>query len=226
MKKGIKAGDEIMVDRLTLEQTKTCLIGWREFEDTEALEVLVTYNSGLVDYAANLYRGKGLTFEELQAAGNEGLIRGINNFDYQNRKIEGFSSYLYICIRNIMIAELKSHNKHNHVLSLNDSLYESIDDGSKLTIEDIVGTNLDELINEVITKIKSEEIREALLVLKPRHRLVILLRYGLINGDMMKKTDIAQILGVTGERVRQIEKDALSKLYRSYGKALKGFEDD
>lgn len=89
-----------MAKRLTLEQTKKLLIAWRELKDKEAFHLLAISNSGLVGSIAKKYIGKGLTFEELNSAGNEGLIRAINKFDYENRAMEGFSTYIGTAIEN------------------------------------------------------------------------------------------------------------------------------
>lgn len=61
-----------MTRRLTPEETRKFLIAWRENQDKEALELLTICNSGLVKYIARRYLKKGLSFEELVSAGNEG----------------------------------------------------------------------------------------------------------------------------------------------------------
>jgi RNA polymerase primary sigma factor len=53
---------------------------------------------------------------------------------------------------------------------------------------------------------------DAMQVLSPRERQVLRLRYGLAGGREHTLGEIADQLGVTSERVRQIESAALSKL--------------
>ena len=53
---------------------------------------------------------------------------------------------------------------------------------------------------------------DAMQVLSPRERQVLRLRYGLSGGREHTLGEIADRLGVTSERVRQIEGMALSKL--------------
>lgn len=55
-------------------------------------------------------------------------------------------------------------------------------------------------------------MEDALQVLVPRERQVLKLRYGLAGGHEHTLGEIADQLGVTSERVRQIEAGALSKL--------------
>ncbi len=64
---------------LSVEETRKCLRAWREFADRDALEVLTVCNGGLVVFIAKKYLGRGLTFDELKSAGNEGLLNAINN---------------------------------------------------------------------------------------------------------------------------------------------------
>lgn len=55
-------------------------------------------------------------------------------------------------------------------------------------------------------------IMEAISKLPPRQQAVIKLRYGLENGSPMTLEEIGKYYSVTRERIRQIEKKALSKL--------------
>ena len=72
----------------------------------------------------------------------------------------------------------------------------------------------------------SEAIFDALSVLKPRERDVLILRYGLRNGTSMTLEEVGQLFGVTRERIRQIEAKSLRKIrwYQFHKKAtLKDF---
>ncbi len=61
-----------------------------------------------------------------------------------------------------------------------------------------------------------QEIGQAVLnVLDPRERRVIALRYGLANGHAMSLRDVGKMMGLSGERVRLIEREALRKLRNS-----------
>jgi len=54
-------------------------------------------------------------------------------------------------------------------------------------------------------------LREALLTLKPRARMVLELRFGFYDGRIWVLREIGEIFGVTQERIRQIEAKALRK---------------
>ena len=51
-------------------------------------------------------------------------------------------------------------------------------------------------------------------VLKNREKLVLQLRYGLLNGHIKTQREIAQMLGISRSYVSRIEKKAVKKLSR------------
>ena len=83
-------------------------------------------------------------------------------------------------------------------------LADSIADTSRLTPAE-----------ELSWSLLSNDLRNALTVLPPRSREVLELRYGLRDGREHSLAEIATRLGVSSERVRQIETSALSTL-RNY----------
>jgi len=215
-----------MTRRLSLDETKNCLRAWRELADEEALEVLTICNGGLVGFFAKKYLGKGLTFEELQSAGNEGLINAINKFDYNERAIEGFSSYISVAIENQIRIELKKYNKHSHVLSFDQPIGQN-KDGDELKIEDLVGTDAEQLIEDVISEMKIDIVREALQCLTSRERQIILLRYGLDDTHKKTQDEIAEIFGCSKSLIAKQEKKALIKMRHPRNtKKLKDFIEE
>jgi RNA polymerase primary sigma factor len=67
----------------------------------------------------------------------------------------------------------------------------------------------DEVVEE---SLRSQVLDDALRSLPDRHRSVLVLRYGLDNADPRTLEEIGRRLGLTRERVRQIEVDALKRL--------------
>ena len=69
-----------------------------------------------------------------------------------------------------------------------------------------------------------DQIQETLLTLTPRERRVIERRFGLTDDQEQTLTAIGREIGVTRERIRQIETTALKKLrHPSRAKRLRGF---
>lgn len=58
----------------------------------------------------------------------------------------------------------------------------------------------------------AKELEELLSTLTPRQARILRLRFGLQNGYSYKLEEIAQRLGLTRERIRQIEQEALNRL--------------
>ena len=215
-----------MSRKLTADETRNCLRLWRKYADEEALELLIICNNGLVKHIAKKYLGNGLTFDELEAAGIDGLFNAINKFDYEERAIEGFSSYISIAIENQMKNELRKYRKHSHVLSLDQPIGQN-KDGDEMKIEDIVGTDAEQLLEDVISEMKIEIVREALQCLTSREQQIIFLRYGL--DDVHKKTqnEVAEIFGCSKATIAKQEQKALVKMRHPRNtRKLKDFIDD
>ena len=69
----------------------------------------------------------------------------------------------------------------------------------------------DPFVHAAVT-IRKRQIEEALNVLTPDERMVVVKRYGLGGSEPHTLTDIGAMLELTREQIRQIEKQALSKL--------------
>lgn len=215
-----------MARRLTLDEIKEYLIAWREHGDEDALTTLVISKRGMTGYIAKKYLGKGLTFDELKSAGDEGLINAINKFDYLEREIKGFDSYIWTAIENAMVYELKKYNKHSHVLSFDQPLGQN-KDGDELKIEDILGTDAEQLMQDVISEMKIDMVRDALQCLTSRERQIILLRYGLDEMNRKTQGEVAQIFGCAKKTIATQERKALIKMrHPKNTKKLKDFIDE
>jgi RNA polymerase nonessential primary-like sigma factor len=58
----------------------------------------------------------------------------------------------------------------------------------------------------------SQDIQNLLSKLPHQQQKVLTLRFGLADGDELSRTEIGQRMGISRERVRQIEQQALSLL--------------
>lgn len=214
-----------MAKKLTLDETKKLLRAWRELGDKNALEVLTISNGGLVVFWVKKNLGKGLNFEELQSAGTEGLLYAINKFDYKERAIEGFSSYISVAIERKIQRELEWYHKHSHVLSFEQPIGQN-KNGDEMKMEDIIGTDSEELIEDIISGMKIDIVREALQSLSSREWQIILLRYGLDEAHSKTQEEIAEIFGVSRTTIANQEKRALIKMRHPRNtKRLKDFID-
>ena len=97
-------------------------------------------------------------------------------------------------------------NEFQDVISLNETI------GDNIYLEDIVG-NTDDVEEKIIKEDQLSEMRELLEnILTDREREILELRYGLYNNKIHTLKEIGAKLNITRERVRQIEKKAITKL--------------
>lgn len=93
------------------------------------------------------------------------------------------------------------------------SLDMPVGDEEATSLGDLVSsTNYLSPFEEIVNYEYSEELRRLLLELSPKEYQVITLRFGLNDGNSMTLEEIGRIMGLTRERVRQIEAKALRKL--------------
>jgi RNA polymerase primary sigma factor len=94
-------------------------------------------------------------------------------------------------------------------------------------------TQLGEFIEDSSTPLPAEavsvsqlrnQIREVLLELTPRERRILQMRFGLENGRSRTLEEVGREFGLTRERIRQVERKALSKLrHPSRSRKLKDY---
>lgn len=85
------------------------------------------------------------------------------------------------------------------------------DDGA--TLADFVENDVSQALeDQVDSTLLESEIRRALAGLTARESRIVELRYGLRDGQPLTLQDVAERFGLTRERIRQIEKEALAKL--------------
>ena len=65
---------------------------------------------------------------------------------------------------------------------------------------------------QVEVTLRSEALKQALSALPWRERQVIILRYGLVDSEPKTLEEIGRRLGLTRERVRQVEVESLRRL--------------
>ncbi len=76
-------------------------------------------------------------------------------------------------------------------------------------IEDIDAPEAGELVDR---QIMADQLRHALDALTPREATIMSMRFGLYDGNPHTLDEIGKALGLTRERIRQLEKQSLSKL--------------
>ena len=97
-------------------------------------------------------------------------------------------------------------NEFQDVISLNETI------GDNIYLEDVIGEDAS-VEEEMIKEDQLIEMRELLeKILSDREKRILELRYGLYDNKIHTLKEIGEILNITRERVRQIEKKAIIKL--------------
>ena len=215
---------------------------------------IVTANLRFVIYVAKTYQNRGVEFIDLISAGNKGLIRASEKFDF-DRDIT-FNTYAIHWIRQAIMTEITEQGstirlpQHtSEILTKYHKTFKNLSDelGRSPTIYEIVGemkTDVDSLMDVLNVRdmlsldsqitngsdsnfynlLKDENVHnpasdvfrsrmEKLLIHLPeRQEKIMRCRVGFEDGIPWTLEEIGDLLGITRERVRQLEAKALKTL--------------
>ena len=182
--------------------------------DEGARNILIERNLRLVAHIVKKYSNIWRDMDDLISIGTIGLIKGISTFD--RRKGTRLATYAARCIENEILMTIRSNKKIRTEVSLQDTI--GVDkEGNEISLIDILGTDPDEVINQVELKMQIKRLYCKIAnVLKSRERTVIELRYGIYNGGIKTQREIAKMLGISRSYVSRIEKRAIKKLNKAF----------
>ena len=180
--------------------------------DKEAREKLIVHNLRLVAHIAKKYASSGVDTDDLVSVGSIGLIKAVNTFRPEAGRLTPYASR---CIENEILMHLRAGKKTKGTVSLNDPIGTD-SDGNEVRLIDLLGSDTDEVPEQVEVSIESGRAVAMLeTVLDNRERQVIVLRYGILDGDMRPQHEVSRILGISRSYVSRIEKHALETLRRA-----------
>jgi len=174
---------------------------------------LIEHNLRLVAHVVKKFENTGEDVEDLISIGTIGLIKGIES--YQSNKGTKLATYAARCIENEILMHLRSLKKVKKDVSLHDPIGTD-KEGNEITLIDILGTEQDDVINEVQFKIERSKVYNFLHILDNREKEVVVGRFGLVNGHEKTQREIAKDLGISRSYVSRIEKRALMKLFNEF----------
>ena len=177
--------------------------------DEDARQNLITHNLRLVSHIARKYTVPGYGADDLISIGVIGLIKAVNS--YKQHAGTSLGTYAARCIENEILMTLRASRKYKGDVSLQDSVG-SDGEGNDITYMDILGTDADDLENDVIRRVTLEKVHQVLSSLPPRERLVLELRYGLTDGKQHPQHEVAKVLGISRSYVSRVEKKAIDLL--------------
>ena len=185
---------------------------WKQYKnnnDLRARDKIITSNLKFVASVAKNYQGRGLSYSDLIAEGNCGLLRAIDKFDFK----KGYKtiSYSVWWIKQAILEALKNRNGLDSEELPSDFEKQQCDDEdlqeepikTKFNFEyDSEDSDNDEIKDTIFKLTKCLNNRE----------LIIISRYYGLDGDCLTLEEIGKELNLTKERIRQILEKSLQKL--------------
>ena len=179
----------------------------------KARNTLIEHNLRLVAHVVKKFENTGEDIEDLISIGTIGLIKGIES--YQSNKGTKLATYAARCIENEILMHLRSLKKVKKHVSLHDPIGTD-KEGNEISLIDVLGTEMDDVVNEVQFKIEKSKVYSFLHILDGREKEVVVGRFGLVDGHEKTQREIAKELGISRSYVSRIEKRALMKLFNEF----------
>lgn len=121
-------------------------------------------------------------------------------------------------IANEILMSIRSSRKQRYETSLHAPIGTD-QEGNEISLLDILCTEDDTIFDQVDLEIEVKKLYQHIRqVLKPREKLILVLRYGLNNEEEQTQREIAEYMGISRSYVSRIEKKALNKLYKELNK--------
>ena len=205
---GVVAGHGSFPKPLSREEEQKALAAMRE-GDAEARQKLIEHNLRLVSHIARKYTVPGFTSEDLVSVGALGLVKAVETFKADSGT--QLSSYAARCIENEILMLLRASRKRRGDVSLSDPVGTD-GEGNDISFMDILGTEAGFVEDEAIRRVMLQRALQAVKALPRQERMVIEMRYGLLDGAMHPQHEAAAALGISRSYVSRIEKRALALL--------------
>ena len=201
-------GPETLPPPLSSKEEKNLLDGY-DGKDLKVKEKLITHNLRLVVYIAKKYDAPGSNLEDLISSGSIGLIKAVNTFcPEKNIKLATYASR---CIENEILMYLRKYANLKNELSIDEPL--NVDwDGNELLLSDVLGTDSDEISNDIETEDERRLLRVLVNNLNEREREIMIMRFGLSGGEELTQKDVADRLGISQSYISRLEKRIIAKL--------------
>lgn len=179
--------------------------------DEDAKNILVERNLRLVAHIVKKY-SSGKDNDDLISIGTIGLIKAI--VTYKGERGTRLATYAARCIENEILMTIRASKKIRSEVSIHEPI--GVDrEGNEISLIDILGSDGDAILDKVELKIQIKKLYQKMEgILKEREKLILELRYGLINGVCKTQREIAEMLGISRSYVSRIEKRAIRKLYK------------
>ena len=185
--------------------------------DEEARQILIERNLRLVVYIAKRFENTGINIEDLISIGTIGLIKAVSTF-CADKNIK-LATYASRCIENEILMYIRKNSGRFGEISIDEPL-NADQDGNELLLSDILSSDEDSAVEEVMKKEEIAIIHRAVNSLDPRDRQIIILRYGLDGYNEMTQKEVADHLGISQSYISRLEKRIIAKLQKDLREKL------
>ena len=178
--------------------------------DKTAKSILIERNLRLVAHIVKKYSFPNKDVDELISIGTVGLIKAIDSFD--SSKGTRLATYASRCIENEILMLFRNSKKQKSEVYLQDPI--GVDkEGNEFCLMDILSSEKDCVLDKVESNLQVRALYKKLgESLTRRESSILIMRYGLIDGQCKTQREIASNLGISRSYVSRIEKKALKKL--------------
>jgi RNA polymerase sporulation-specific sigma factor len=163
----------------------------------------------LVAYIAKRFENTGYGIEELISIGTVGLMKAVGT--YRADKNIKLATYASRCIENEILMFIRKNQSKKKEISIDEPL--SVDwDGNELLLSDIIGSDADVVFRDMEENEEKKILREEVSALSKRERVIIEMRYGLINDIELTQKEVADALGISQSYISRLEKKIMQRL--------------
>ena len=199
-------GNDTLPPPLEAEQESRFLM---EIDDPRARDALIEHNLRLVVYIAKRFENTGAGIEELVSIGTVGLIKAISS--YNAEKNIKLATYASRCIENEILMFIRKASNQKKEISIDEPL--SVDfDGNELLLSDVLGSDSDVVSKDMEEDEERRLLRSAVKELSSRERVIVEMRFGLIDGEELTQKEVADQLGISQSYISRLEKRIMSRL--------------
>ncbi len=199
-------GSDVLPRALTAEEEAAVLS--RLEQDDTLRAYLVEHNLRLVVYIAKKFESTGVGIEDLISIGTIGLVKAINTFK-PDKNIK-LATYASRCIENEILMYLRKASAQKE-LSFDEPLNTDWD-GNELLLSDILASDDDSIYKPLEYEEDKKIIKDAIEKLDERERVIIELRFGLLDGKERTQKDTAELLGISQSYISRLEKRIIARL--------------
>ena len=209
-------GSDTLPPPLKREEEARC-IALLDQGDEGAKSTLIEHNLRLVVYIAKRFENTGVNIEDLISIGTIGLIKAVNT--YRSEKNIKLATYASRCIENEILMYLRKTSKERGEVSFDEPLNTDWD-GNELLLSDILGTDVDVVMQPLEADVDLQLLDQALGHLEERERVIISMRFGLGGAPERTQKEVADQLGISQSYISRLEKRIIARLKKEILKMM------